>query len=119
LGISFFGTENKLLPNAEDKIGTHNPHFPTRFSVQGGKLFYWYDSTFNINKELISALVRFNHIDSLNVKGFVGIPGTSSSIDDSKKGADYYFCKRNLLKYKRIITRTAMGWYEAPSINCK
>jgi hypothetical protein len=41
------------------------------------------------------------------------------TIDDAKKGADYYFCKQNYHVYKKIITRIALGYYKAPELKCE
>jgi hypothetical protein len=118
LGVSIGRNDNRLLPGPDDKIGTNQRGFPTRYFEQEGKLFYWYDSTYSITRDLIHMLSKYHRIDSLNVNGFIGIPGTSAHIDDSNKGTDYYFCKRNLLQYKKIHNKTAMGWYEPPELKC-
>lgn len=117
-GISFMEADNKLLPNSNNKIGTNHPYFPTRYIVKNNKLFYWYDSNNFITKDLIDTLAKYNQIDSLNVEKFVGIPKTSALINDSKKGIDYYFCKNNLVKYKKIITNKAIGYYKPPTLKC-
>jgi hypothetical protein len=119
LGIGILGSVNRLLPGPDNKIGTNYANFPTKYIVQDGKLFYWYDSAYVITEDLITVLVKYDHIDTLNMKGFVGIPETSALIDDSKKGIDYYFCKCNLLHYKKVRTKTAMGWYDIPKLNCR
>jgi len=116
LGISVLGTNNKLYPTPENQIGTNTKYFPTRFLERNKKLFYWYDSTSVITEDLIKALSKYHQIDSLNVHGIVGIP--ESHIDDSKKGMDYYFCRCNLSIYKKVKTRTAMGWYNPPQVEC-
>lgn len=118
LGVSIGAEENKLLPSSDNKIGTNHPYFPTRYIEQEGKLFYWYDSTHVITNDLVSILSKYNQIDSLNVNGFVGIPETSSLIDESKKGVHYYFCKNDLLKYKKVVTNKALGYYEPPKLEC-
>ena len=116
--VSITGTKNKLLPGESNKIGTNIPYFPTRFLIYHEKLFYWYDSTNVITLELISVLSQYGHIDSLNVNGFVGIPETSSEIDERKKAAHYYFCKKNLRKYKRVVTNIALNYYKPPKLKC-
>jgi hypothetical protein len=119
LGVSIGANDNKLLPGPDDKINTSHRGFPTKYFEQEDKLFYWYDSTSFITQDLIYILSKYHRIDSLNVNGFIGIPITSGHIDDSKKGTDYYFCKNNLQRYKKVRTRTAMGYYDPPKLNCK
>ena len=117
LGVSIVGdSENKLYPTNENKIGTNLPYFPTNYFIVNGKLFYWYDSTKTIDSNLITIFAKYNLIDSMNVDSIVGIPPIT--IDDSKKGVDYYFCRNNLKKYKKVTTRIAMGWYEYPKLRC-
>jgi len=116
IGISVFGDVNKLVPTSKNKIGTSQPGFPTKYIEQSGKLFYWYDSRSQITSELINVLSQYKHIDSLNVNGFVGIP--SHTLDESKKSTDYYFCKCDLRKYKKVHTSIAMGYYKPPELEC-
>jgi hypothetical protein len=116
LGVSIFGSTNKLLPTSKNIVGTSYKGFPTNYIEEGNKLFYWYDSTKNITADLIAELSRYKLIDSLNVNGFVGIPDALR--DDSKKAAHYYFCKCNLQVYKKVYTNHAMGWYDPPKVSC-
>jgi hypothetical protein len=116
IGVSIFGDVNKLVPTSKNKIGTSQPGFPTRYFEREGKLFYWYDPDHPITTDLIAILSMYKHIDSLNVNGFVGIP--SQTIDESKKATDYFFCKCDLQKYKRIRTSIAMGYYKPPELEC-
>jgi hypothetical protein len=115
LGISIIALNDKIQPTPANKIGSNIKYFPTRYIEQENKLFLWYDSTSYLNDELVKKLSTYNRIDSINVNGIVEIKG---SIDDSKKAIDYYICKKNILIYKKVITRTAMGWYDPPNINC-
>lgn len=119
LGISIGANDNKLLPGPDDKIGSNNRGFPTKYFEHDGKLFYWHDSTSFITKDLINILSKYHRIDSLNVNGFIGIPETSAHIDHSKKGAHYYFCRDNLIQYKKVYSKAAMGYYEPPKFKCK
>ena len=95
------------------------PYFPITYIENNDKLFYWYSPQHHISYELISVLSKYNLIDSLNVDGFVGISETSSIIDDFKNGIDYYFCNNNFLKYRKVSTLIAFGWYDPPKLNCE
>jgi len=114
--ITILNDQDKLVPTPENRKGTNKPYFPTNYIEQEEKLFYWYDSTAVISDELIWILSRYNHIDSINVNEIVEIRGV---FDDSKKAVEYYFCKNNLLKYKKNVTRIGRGNYEPPKIKCK
>ncbi len=117
-GVEIIGSDGeKLYPTPENKIGTNYPYFPTDYFEYKGKLFYWYDSTKYVTEELIKVLSKYDLIDSLNVDSIVAIP--TLFIDDAKKAVDYYFCRNNLLKYKKVTTRIAIGWYEPPKLRCK
>lgn len=117
LCVSIFGSINKLYPNPENKIGTNYANFPTKYFEYENKLFYWNDSISCITDDLINILSEYNQIDSLNVHKFVEYP--EMIIDDSKKGVDYYFCKRDLSKYKKVTTNMANGLYEPPKLKCE
>jgi hypothetical protein len=116
LGISILGYPDRLLPSSRDKIGTNFPGFPTNYIEKVGKLFYWYDPKKSIDNKIVSILNKYHKIDSLNVKGFVGIPTRLTG--DSKKAVDYYFCKCNLKEYKKVTTTLAMGYYKPPKLEC-
>lgn len=118
LGISIVADMNKLLPNPENKIGSNHIGFPTMFIERENKLFYWYDSTHFVTQELISTLSNYHRIDSININGFVGIPENSYTINESKKGMDYYFCKNNLVIYKRSLSKIGIGFYPPPNLKC-
>jgi hypothetical protein len=116
IGVSIFGNTNKLVPTSKNKIGTSERGFPTRYFEHEGKLFYWYDPDHSITTDLIAVLSKYKHVDSLNVNGFVGIP--LYRIRESKKATDYYFCKCDLRKYKKVRTSIAMGYYKPPELDC-
>lgn len=117
IGVSIISALNKLIPTARNEIGSNHPNFPTQYCIINSKLFYWYDSTASINTKLIKALSQFHQIDSMNVNEFVEFPETL--IDDSKKGVDYYFCRNNINKYKRVITSRGLGYYKTPKLRCR
>jgi len=117
IGVSIIGAINKLVPTPENGLGSSQPNFPTQFCVVNSKLFYWYDSTEKVNLDLIKVLSAFHQIDSVNVNGIESIPEVL--IDDSKEGVDYFFCRKNIAKYKKIVTNRGKGYYKPPKIKCK
>lgn len=117
IGVSIIGADNKWVPSTINVIGSSYSNFPTEYYIINSKLFSWYDSTKYVSEKLIYALADYHQIDSMNVNGFIGLP--EQIIDDSKKGADYYFCRNNIYKFKKVITNRAIGYYKPPRINCK
>ncbi len=114
LGVNIFATYDKVLVSTEDSIKFSYRGFPTGYFENEGKLFYWHDSTRTVTNDLISALEKYNLIDTMIVNVYM----PESTIDHSKKGMDYYFCKTNLLKYKKVKTNRALGSYDPPKLIC-
>jgi len=117
--ITVFPTQDKFLPEPEDTIGNNRGYLPTNFIEQGRKLFYWDDSTKVLTKEVVEILNTYNLIDSINIHGFIAVPEGAMFIDDRQKGVDYYICRNNLKKYKKVANSIAYGYYEAPKLNCE
>lgn len=115
LGVSIIGSYKKWVPNPDTKVGSKMPYFPSRYVEKEGKLFYWSDSTHVLTDDLVKTFSKYNLIDSLNI-GVTGMP--DGIIDDSKKGVDYYICKGNFTKYKKVTTNKGIGYYDAPKLNC-
>lgn len=116
LGISIGGDYNKIRPNPDDEIG-NKTSLPSRYAEKEGKLFYWDDSTQVLTKEVVNVLSKYNIMDSVNTDGVVELPRFDSA-NHYKKGVHYYMCENDLTKYKKVTTSKAMGYYEAPSLNC-
>jgi len=84
---------------------------PTKYVIKDGKLFYWWDENYTVTEGMIAILWRYNVLQKDCI-----IPDFSS--DDSQKGADYYFCKNDLSKYKRVVTNIGLGYYKPPKLKC-
>lgn len=118
LGLSILGVnENKIYPSLNDKIGDKTTIFPSHYIEKNNKLIYWGDSISTLSEDIVKVLSRYNQIDSTFVNEEQAYP--DFVIDESIKGAHYYFCKNNLAKFKRVITNKAMGWYAPPKLKCK
>jgi len=85
---------------------------PSRYVIKDGKLFHWWDDNYPVTEEMIAVLWKYNLLQTDLI-----IP--EYSIDDNAKGADYYFCKSDLSKYKRVVTNIAIGYYKPPKLKCK
>jgi hypothetical protein len=114
LGINIFGTYDKVLVSTEDSITFSYQGFPTGYFENKGMLFYWHDSTRTLTNDLISVFEKYNLIDTMIVNVYI----PESTIDHSKKGIDYYFCKKNLLTYRKVKTNLGLGSYDPPELNC-
>lgn len=86
-------------------------NLPSRYIIKDGKLFYWWDSNYPVTEDMINILWKYNLLQECCI-----IP--EFSINELEKGADYYFCKYNLSKYKRVITNIANGHYKPPKLKC-
>lgn len=117
--IGVFPSLSKFLPEPEDTIGNEKGYIPTNFVEQDGKLFYWRDSTKVLTKEVVEVFNKFNLIDSININGFIAIPEGAMYMDERQMGVDYYICRNNLKKYKKVANSIAYGYYEAPKLNCE
>ena len=115
LGISIGASDNSILVFTEDCIEYSYQGFPTMYYEENGKLFYWDDSTKYVSNEIINDLTRYNHIDTIIMNVYI----PERLFNDAKKVADYYFCKNNFHKFKRVITTKAIGYYEPPKLKCK
>ena len=109
LGVSILGTNNKVYYFTES-----NENFlPNKCIEYKGKLFYWRDYNSPQDNKVVEKLHSYQLIDS--VPSFAS---TTGIIDDGKKGMDYFFCKNNFLKYKKVKTSIGLGYYKAPVLKC-
>lgn len=113
VGISA-DSDYKFLFTTNIKVGNIT-HLPSRHIVKDGKLFYWYDDSYPLTQEMLDILWKYNLLLD-DEDGWIIIP--DNPIDDSQKGAHYYFCKSDLSEYKRVITNIGMGFYPLPKLNC-
>ncbi|MBC8592807.1 hypothetical protein H8744_05980 [Oscillospiraceae bacterium N12] len=116
LGIS--GTYGfKIYPSSKDTIGAETRIFPSHYIERNNKLiYYWVDSINVLTEEIVKVLAKYNQIDSSYVNYENAYP--DYLLDESIKGAHYYFCKNDLSIYKRVVTRVGIGWYDPPKLNC-
>ena len=113
LVIEILGKRDKIgyYPNAV--VGSKGK-LPSKYVIVKGKLFYWRDRDYPLTEEMLSVLKKYNVLTDMIYDGML----PEFLIDDAQKGAHYYFCKNNLLKYKRIITSKAAGYYRPPKLKC-
>ena len=107
--VGLLGSVGKFIITKDGK----RSRLPNRYLEYEKKLFYWNDKNFESNEKIIYKLNDYNLIDSVAT-----VAHAEFIIDDAKKGAQYYFCKRNLKNYKKVITNKEMGDYKVPKLNC-
>ena len=106
--------EYKFLITSNTKVGSKG-YLPSRHIIKEGKLFYWFDDSYPFTQEMLDFLWKYNLLQD-DDSGLIIFP--DNPINDSKKGADYYFCKNDLSKYKRVVTNIGLGYYKPPKIKC-
>jgi hypothetical protein len=99
----------------KDKVSISYRAFPTGLLESNGKLFFWYDKTKSVTDTIINTLYKYNFVDTMIVNTY--IPG--GTINHAKKGANYYFCRSDLSKYRKVVTDKAIGYYKPPKLKCK
>jgi hypothetical protein len=109
------GEDNPVIWLNKNKVSVSYRAFPTGVMERNGKLFFWYDETQSVTDTIINTLYKYNFVDTMIVNMYI----PDRIINDAKKGADYYFCKDNLSKYKKVITNRAIGHYKPPKLKCK
>lgn len=110
--VSILGTSNKKII-IEGEVSSVSPNFPNNHYLYSGKLFYWHDENSGSSQATLSQLQKFNLLDT--------VPTFFEAVtinDDSKTGVDYYICKGDIYRYKKVRTKIAFGHYPIPQINC-
>ncbi len=115
LVVSIIRKGGKLLLKKDYKAGTKGK-LPSRYAVKDGKLFYWWDDDITLTEEALAIFGKYNLLQD-DENGLIQVP--SHILDDSQRGADYYFCKDSPGINQRIITNIGFGYYEPPKLNCK
>ncbi|PXV66877.1 hypothetical protein CLV62_104138 [Dysgonomonas alginatilytica] len=117
LGVSISSVhENKIYPSTKDKIGAETNIFPSHYIERNNKLIYWGDSTQILSNEIVNVLSKYNQIDSTFINDEKAYP--EFVINEKIRGAHYYFCKKDLSQFKRVVTNKGMNSYDPPKLKC-
>ncbi|MEL7003336.1 MAG: hypothetical protein AAFN93_11460 [Bacteroidota bacterium] len=81
-------------------------NLPSQLIEYQEKLFYWFDEESKVNDQVIAVLNQYDMIDSVKSIAFANI-----QINHSIKAIDYYFCKEDLTKYKKVKSDQIIGEY--------
>jgi hypothetical protein len=127
----------KIYPREENKVGTYDKVFPTRYIIKESKLFYWNDTTQIITQDIITVLERYNHIDfnwkdaiiqdiilaigniDFNWKDDDFILTPQIVHNDGVEGIVYYICKNDLKNYKKKRVDNLRKQYKIPKLKCR
>lgn len=86
---------------------------PSRYIEKDNKLFIWWDDNRKIDQEMFNILKKYNMLKDDEGGWIVFL---DYSMDDKKKATTYYFCKKNLKEFKRIITNISND--NLPKLKC-
>jgi hypothetical protein len=115
LGISISKSGVKILLTAKTKVGSKG-YAPSQYIEKKGKLFFWRDDNYPLSEDALNIFTKYK-ITQSDEGGLIVFP--DHEIDDSQKGVHYYFCRNNLLNYKKVTTNIGMGYYDPPRLNCR
>lgn len=112
IAINIFGQDDKHIYKLTRETGIGTKGFlPSKYIEKDGKLFIWYDDNIAMDEKTLSILKKYELI-AVNEEVMI-------TTDEKKKGADYYFCRKDLTKYKKNISNIAIGYYDAPEMECE
>jgi len=105
--VSIIGNPNKFYIDGDKPLN----RIPTSYIEYNNKLFYWYDDNqSNSKSDIVNKLQQYRLIEyNADIIAY--------SRDDKKKGMNYYFCIKDLSKYKKI--KTSSSKYIIPNMSCK
>lgn len=116
LAVSISASYNKILLTDKAKIGSKGVKMPTRYIINNGKLFYWWDDNYPLTQEALMVFKKYNLLVKNDLDGVAEF--YDFELNDAQKGAHYYFCNNNLSNYKKIISNRGIGFYDAPNLKC-
>jgi len=108
------GCLNRYFYTAETRVGSRGK-LPSRHIIKDGKLFYWWDNDYPLTEEMLAVLWKYDLIcvDTVGHFGFL-----NWTLDSRQKGMNYYFCRNDLSRFRRVVTNRAHGFYEPPRLRC-
>lgn len=123
--LTFIPTIQEISLSVEDSLGkVPRTYFPNRYVEKKGKLFLWNDGITLLQKDILEIMDKYKILDSIDVKKELGLLPKDYSdervliMDSRLKAVNYYICKSNIRKYKKVITNKAVGYYEPPKLEC-
>jgi hypothetical protein len=108
--VSLYGSIGKMIVTPERG---YEVLWGNRYIERGGRLFYWREEGAD-QKSAISKFKEFDLIDSLE-----SLAEAELITDHQKRSVDYYFCRSNISKFKVKRSRSLVGDYPIPKLNCQ
>lgn len=113
--VSISAASIKMLLTEDVKEGSKGK-LASRYIEKNGNLFYWWDDDFPLTEETLAILHKYNLLQN-NEGSWEEFPDIISN--NSLEAVDYFFCRNDLSKYKKIRTKKAIGYYDAPNLECE
>ncbi|MCQ9634847.1 hypothetical protein MP477_07780 [Chryseobacterium sp. WG23] len=110
IGVSILGDINKIYLVNDSFQG----RIKDRYIEYNNHLFYWYDEKKGKDPNIINKLSEYNIIEKVDSL----TEDTGYTIDDAKKATHYYFCRDNLLLYKKEASSVAMPKEVKKELHC-
>lgn len=111
IGVTILGDVNKIYL----LHGVPQSRIPEQYFEYHNKLFYWYDNKKSAHSNILKKLSDYKVVDSVS-----SITDEMGNIrDEKKKGMNYFFCKENLLIYRKEKTSIALPRDFKMDLDCK
>ncbi|AZB08597.1 hypothetical protein EG344_06950 [Chryseobacterium sp. G0162] len=105
--VNIIGNPNKFYIENDKPLN----RLPTKYVEYNGKIFYWSDNSQDkLDSSVINKLGQYGLIE-------YNTDVIEYNIDDKKKGVSYFFCMKDLTRYKKITSNISIT--QPPKINCK
>jgi len=116
IAVSISADYNNILLTDTIKIGYKGLKIPTRYIEKDNKLFYWRDADYPLTQETLTIYKKYHLLVDNDLDGVIEF--FDLKINDAQKGVHYYFCEKDITNYKKITTNKAIGYYNAPILDC-
>jgi hypothetical protein len=118
-------TDGYVAQRIGDKLGeVPESYFPNNFIVKENMLFIWKDTITPLTKNVLNILNEFEILDSTDIKRELKLLPENFEdtrlvgFDDGLEGVNYFVCANNILKYKKVVSNLAFGYFKLPKLNC-
>ncbi|WP_339625035.1 hypothetical protein [uncultured Winogradskyella sp.] len=91
------------------EIGTKSKIIPSRYHIKDNKLFYWWDSNFEVTQDTFDTLTSF---------GVINTQEKTIESNEGQKGVNYYFCSNNTEKFIKLESNEALSSYNTSPLFC-
>lgn len=124
--VSIIPEDESISIRVEHRLGEiPSTNFPNRFIIKDEKLFLWNDGHTKLGNDILNAMLEFSVLDSTDLKWELGLlPADFEdtrliTIDDRLEAYNYFICRNDVSKFKKVVTYKALGYFDPPVINCR